>query len=165
MTPRHEDLQRLLETLRGFEVAMLVTHGAGGELRARPMVISHLGDHGQLWFATSGALPKVTEIVADGRAVAIMQSDHLYVSVSGHVRSETDIDVVESHLSEDAERWLDSAAGRPTALVLSPRSAEIWDSTPPEGAKGKAVSLVGAAQRSSATTPPVKHVVIPFPPA
>lgn len=162
MTPRREDLQRLLDAVRGFDVAMLVTHGASGELRARPMVISHLGDGGQLWFATSAGLPKVTEVVEDGRAVAIMQSEHLYVSVTGHMRRVTDIDVVESHLSEDAERWLDSAAGRPTALVLSPRYAEIWDAAPTEAGR----AAVGhAAHRSSATTPPVKHVLVPFPPA
>jgi general stress protein 26 len=165
-TTRDDDQQRLLETMRRFDTAMLVTHGASGELHARPMIISDVTEEGVLWFATNEHTPKVTEVDQDRRAVAIMQSDQLYVSVSGHIRTVTKDDLVTAHLSDDAKTWLDPKGGAATGLALQPLTGEIWDCSVDETVR-TAVRM--ALLKRPAATPPsaplVEHVVVPFSPA
>ena len=169
MTTERKNIERLLSTLDKFDTAMLVTHGASGELHARPMVISDVGRDGQLWFVTTDEAPKVTEVEEDARTVAIMQTHEVYVSVSGHLRRQTDPDVVSAHLNERARGWLDPTMGDPMALMLAPLHAEIWDCSVNQHVR-TAVRM--ALKRNNAAAPQleepaslVKHVVIPFPPA
>ncbi len=45
---------KLLEILKKFRTAMLVTHASHGALRARPMALVKVdGDTGDVWFMTS----------------------------------------------------------------------------------------------------------------
>ena len=64
----------LRDTIDRFDAAVLVTHGASGELHARPMVIASTSAEGKMWFITNDATPKVTELEQDRRAMAIMQA-------------------------------------------------------------------------------------------
>lgn len=167
MTTQRDDLQRLLNEIDRFETAMLVTHGASGELHARPMIISDVGANGDLWFATSRETPKVTELDCDGRAVAILQSDDMFISVSGHIRMVTDHVEIAAHLSRRAKKWLDPDKGSPTALVLGPLSAEIWDCAVNAEVRTavRQALLRRGGSAAEARAPLVEHVVIPFPPA
>ena len=74
-----QTVQFLRDTIQRFETAILVTHGPGGELRARPMVISDTSSAGEMWFITNDATPKVVELKQDARAMAIMQAPGVQV--------------------------------------------------------------------------------------
>jgi len=124
------DRQKIYEMLEGFESTMLVTRTAAGPLEARPMRIAEVEPSGALWFVTSRASRKISEIVQDPRVLLVYQdASGQYLSVSGTAR------VVDEPLrtrrlwKESYKTWFPKGADDPEVVLVSvePEVAEFWD--------------------------------------
>jgi len=83
--------ERFWEIVDAVEFPLLVTHGEDGFPKARPMHLIHW-EKQTLWFATSRASNKVTQIAADAK-VTVLFVDTVqfnYVSVYGRAQVVTD---------------------------------------------------------------------------
>lgn len=83
--------ERFWEIVDAVEFPLLLTNGKDGFPQGRPMHLIHREKH-TLWFATSNASRKVTQIAADAR-VTVMFVDTVrfnYVSVHGRAQVVTD---------------------------------------------------------------------------
>ena len=80
-----DDPRDLATLLGAYRVALLITRGADGQLRCRPMAMRQKVRDEEIWFATSGASKKCREIEEDPRcALALFDAqDGTTLSVSG----------------------------------------------------------------------------------
>ncbi|HTN86785.1 MAG TPA: pyridoxamine 5'-phosphate oxidase family protein, partial [Sorangium sp.] len=88
--------EKLLEILKKFRNAMLVTQASHGTLRARPMALVKVDDGtGDIWFMTSIDSGKIDEIESNPEVNVTLQEQRRYLSLSGRasiVRSRAKID-------------------------------------------------------------------------
>lgn len=135
--------QNFFELLKKFDTAMLVTHGKGGPLHARPMAIAETSEDGSVWFITGLDTPKVDEIDKDSELVATFQHDRQYLSVSGRAELHKDRARIHKVWKESFRAWFDGKDDPNIVLIrLNPSSAEYWDNT---GLKGLKFALKVAA--------------------
>lgn len=128
-TEQREHLYRLLKQ---FHTAMLVTHDHAGEesLRARPMAIAQVDDHGEIWFVTSIDSAKTHEIDDDRRVHLVCQDDHsVYLSISGRARLEQDRAKLAEVWSEMMKVWFPAGKDDPSIVLIAvtPEIGEFWD--------------------------------------
>jgi general stress protein 26 len=126
------DITRLGALIHGIRIAMLTTQGSDGQLRSRPMAVQEAEFDGDLWFFTSVASGKVSEIEHDAHVnVAFADTDHQrYVSVAGRA-SLVDDPAKKAELWSPAFRaWFPEGLDDPrlTLLKVHAESAEYWDS-------------------------------------
>ena len=82
-----QQAQKFHHLLSEFKTAMLVTHTAEGELRARPMAIAQIEENCRVWFFTGLESGKVHEIETDTHVGIVCQRDRdVYLSLSGLAR-------------------------------------------------------------------------------
>src|SRR5688500_2222929 len=75
---------KLVELLKQFSTAMLITHESDDRLRARPMAIAQVEDSGKVWFVSGEDTAKVHEILRDTRVHLSLQKDRsIYLSING----------------------------------------------------------------------------------
>lgn len=124
------DHTKLVELLRQFSTAMLVTHHAEHHLRARPMAIAEVEDSGTMWFLSGEKSGKVHEILNDTHVHLTFQKDRsTYLSVSGRASLTHDRDKV-AELWEEAFRvWFPGGKDDPDLMLIQviPEDAEYWD--------------------------------------
>src|SRR5688500_18354491 len=72
--------QHLSKLLESFDTAMLITKYGDGD-HARPMAIAEVDGASTIWFVTSTASPKLTELSRDSRVAVTCQSDKKYVAL------------------------------------------------------------------------------------
>ena len=133
-----EKRAHLREVMSEFDTAMLMTHGADGQPRARPLAIARSGDgepEGVLYFPTSLSSPKVEEIAANSRVCVTMQDKKRFVSVSGTAQIRRDRHLIESLWSDAWKVWFPDGKDDPELCLVAvvPTAAEYWDNS---GAKG-----------------------------
>jgi general stress protein 26 len=137
MKTRRQRWKALLErfqAIRGqFNTAMLITRGADGAFRGRPMAIVGSDSAGDLWFVSSLDSGKVDEIVLDDRVTVSMQrGDSTFLSVSGRARVSRERRLVEALWNNDRSGWL--RQGRPgpreVAIQVIVEEVEYWSSPP-----------------------------------
>lgn len=118
------------ETLDTFHTGMLVTHAAGGALRARPMVLAGVDRaEDRLYFFTDLETPKVDEIRHDELVSVTFQSTSAYLSISGTARILVDRPKVRSLWQDAFKVWFPQGPDHDSlALIeLNGDSGEIWD--------------------------------------
>jgi general stress protein 26 len=121
---------------RSFDTAMLVTHGADGSSRARPMSVGQVEDDARLWFITSTTNDLVTELAHDPRALVVMQGRLVYLCIEGEASTHHDRAKVAELWSEPMRVWFQDA-NDPNILLLEfrPTGAEYWDMAGTKGIK------------------------------
>jgi general stress protein 26 len=126
---------QLLELVREFKTAMLVTHRLDGPLRARPLSLAQEHDDGVLYFATAVDSPKVDEVVVAPDVLVTLQDSSRYVSISGKARVTRDRALIERLWSEPWRVWFPDGKDDPKLCILAviPEEAEYWDQS---GTKG-----------------------------
>jgi general stress protein 26 len=102
---------------RSFDTAMLVTHGADGSSRARPMSVGKVEDDARLWFITSTTNDLVTELARDPRALVVMQGRLVYLCIEGEASTHHDRAKVAELWSEPMRVWFQDA-NDPNILLL-----------------------------------------------
>ena len=125
-----DDHSKLVELLRQFSTAMLVTHEADGRLRARPMAIAQVEDSGKLWFVSGDDTAKVHEIIVDTRVHLTLQKDRsVYLSINGHATLIHDRAKVDEVWNESFKVWFQEGKSDPNLVLISvePEDAEYWD--------------------------------------
>src|ERR1700733_10713712 len=81
-----EKREHVRKLIAGFDTAMLVTLGTGGDLRSRPLSIAEKRKDDTLYFATSIDSGKVGEIEHNSNVNVAMQDGRRFVSLTGQAR-------------------------------------------------------------------------------
>jgi general stress protein 26 len=119
--------------IRDAQVAMMVTLGEGGQMRARPMrAVSTEDFSGTLWFFTSQPSPKTQEMQHDDRVLLAYADPNSqnYVAISGTARLVHDPQKQKELWSEPLRTWFPGGPEDPKAALIKVEveGAEYWDS-------------------------------------
>ncbi len=139
-----DDAGKLYDLLRKFHTAMLVTHVANGDVRARPMAIADTEKGGAIWFITNRESAKVHEIEKDTRVLVVAQRDRdVYLSIIGAASMVDDRTHVDRIWNEAFKVWFPGGKNDPDIALIRVESleAEYWD----ESGTNKVQYLVQAA--------------------
>lgn len=141
MKPEHEKngtevASHFLELLRTIHTGVLVTHGAGGALKGRPLSIAHVEDDGALWFFTSAQSGKVNELANDRRALVSLAEADKYVVLDGEVELVKDAQKARALWKESFRIWY-SGPDDPNLVLLrfQPAVGEYWNNAGAQGLK------------------------------
>ncbi len=123
--------QKVFDLVKSIEVAQMVTIGADGRMRSRPMVAQQDAFAGELWFFTSATSGKLDELEAN-REVLLTYSDpskQTYVSIEGDGELVRDAQKVRDLWKEPMRVWFPKGPSDPDiALVrVRMREARYWD--------------------------------------
>jgi general stress protein 26 len=124
------DHHKLVELLREFSTAMLITHDRDRHLRARPMAIAEVEDSGKIWFLSGEDTAKVHEIEKDTHVHLALQKDpSVYLSVNGLATLVHDRSKVHELWDDSFEMWFPEGMYDPTLALIAvePVDAEYWD--------------------------------------
>jgi len=120
---------KMLEMLRGFDNAMLVTHSVDNGLSARPMAIAKVDDDGSVWFVSDQHSGKMIELAANSSVGVTMQNNRQFVSLSGSARIIDDRDIIGTLWNEMWRVWFPDGKDDPSIRLLHilPEHGEYWD--------------------------------------
>ena len=125
--------QKFIEVLKSFDNAMLISGVSGHQgvgMHARPMSIAEVDKDGVLWFLTGKDTEKAFEISRESEAMAVMQGNVRYLSVSGNAEIVEDRAKVHALWKEPMRAWFDGKDDpRIVLIALRPSAAEYWDNT------------------------------------
>lgn len=125
-SPRKEQ-QKVIDLVSKFQTAMLVTHGANGQLHARPMMVGAF-DGREITFLTAVDSNKATEISHDQRVSITFQGSGAYMSMTGYGRIERDTSEARKLWSPVNKAWFDGPDDpRLSVLRVTLETAEYWD--------------------------------------
>jgi general stress protein 26 len=124
-----EGLSRIVDRLRDFDTAMLVTRGQQGELHGRPMQIADVDDGGRLTFVTHRSTGKVDDIAHDDHVVVCAQERRLFVRITGRAFVHEDRSRVDELWSETWRAWFPEGKDDPELVLVDvePVECELWD--------------------------------------
>ena len=126
------DAEKLYDLIADVKIAMMTTVDADGTMHARPMYSQEADEHGDLWFFTKLASPKLAEISRDNEvnlAYSHPSKQH-YVSVSGRASVVQDAQKAEELWSEGLRTWFPKGSDDPRIALIKVDvdMAEYWDS-------------------------------------
>ncbi|WP_437682622.1 pyridoxamine 5'-phosphate oxidase family protein [Sorangium sp. So ce131] len=157
--------EKLMEILKKFRNAMLVTQATHGVLRSRPMALMKVDDAtGDIWFMTSIDSGKVDEIESNPEVNVTLQQEHRYLSLSGRASIVRSRAKIEELWSEEAKVFFPRGKDDPhLALIhVSPREGEYWDN---HGAVGLRFLVEAVKAYVTGTTPKTdstQHASVPL---
>ncbi len=119
--------QKVIDLLSKFQSAMLVTHGANGQLHARPMRVGTF-DGREMTFLTAADSNKANEISNDQRVAVTFQGSGTYMSMTGYARIERDLSEARRLWSPINNAWFYGPTDpRLSVLIVTLETAEYWD--------------------------------------
>ena len=150
MQTSFQQREHLDELVRTFRTAMLVTHGANGELRGRPMSVAGIEDSGDLWFSTGVSSAKADEMLVDPRVSVIMQNASRFVCVSGEAELIVNGAKAAELWNEAWRPWFPGGPHDPEFALVRVRAhgAEFWDIS----GVGGALYVLNAARHAATGT-------------
>ena len=107
--------------IKELDICLLTTHGEDGALDSRPMSNNGLVDwDGQSWFFAPRHGALVRQLSADPEASAGYRATEgfTFVSVSGPVAIETDVELKERFWMSELERWFPGGPSDPDVVLL-----------------------------------------------
>ncbi len=123
-----EAVLHLVELLRAFEAATLVTRSRAGGLQGRPTSIARVEDNATVWLVTSAASVKAEELVEDSRAMLTLQAPLRFVSVNGRAELVSGVAELAARWKESYRVWYDGRSEPEIALIrFTAFDAEYWD--------------------------------------
>jgi len=150
-----EAVLHLVELLRAFEAATLITRARGGGLQGRPTSIAQVEDNATVWLVTSASSIKAEELVEDSRAMLTLQASLRFVSVNGRAELIPGAAELAARWKESYRIWYDGRAEPEIALIrFTAFDAEYWDDSGARGlryafrANSADESVEGAATRA-----------------
>ena len=128
---------KLHELVESFGLAMLVTHTAEGQMRARPMAVAKAYENGSLWFATDKHSAKVEEIEQESHVAITMQDKTRFVSISGVASLRDDRAKLAELWKTEWKVWFPGGKDDPNIALLevSGTRGEYWDNSGLSGLK------------------------------
>lgn len=115
--------------------AVLLTTRARDRLHTVPMDIQRVDDDGTMYFATSTATVKTSEIEADPRVQIAFQGKTRFAVVHGRALVSQDRKLIDELWKEDWRLWFPEGKEQPdiAIIVVDPERGEYWDQS---GTKG-----------------------------
>jgi len=140
---RQHDITQINSLIGKFDTAMLISESVDGELRGRPMSLAGTrtgslaealeGEQviSSLYFFTRADDEKLKEIDRRPDVNVAMQSEGLYLSITGRARIEASHGLVDEFWTTAAQLWFPQGPEDPnlTLLAVEPSYAECWDRT------------------------------------
>ncbi len=123
-------VEHLHQLLQKFDTAMLVTHTAQGEIRARPMAIVRVDPDCRVWFFSGKGSGKVGEIVEDCEVNIVCQDEFsLYLSISGRATLQRNREKIDELWEEGFQTWFPQGKDDPDLMLIAvePTEGEYWD--------------------------------------
>lgn len=136
-TQQAEQPRHLVQVLKDFDSAILVTRAEGGELRGRPMALAKIEEGGDIFFATSLNNETVREIEADQRVVVTVQGKLKFASVSGRAHIMRDRALIKQLWREGWKLWFPDGPDDPSLCLIrfDAGEGEYWDNSGTRGIK------------------------------
>ena len=130
-----EKRERLMDILKDFDTAMLVTKDSSGGLHARPMSIADKRDDGTLYFSTAVHSKITSEIDANPNVTVTIQGKNRFVSLTGSARLLQKQSVIDALWSESWRVWFPKGRNDPALCIIAvdPIEAQYWDMGGAEG--------------------------------
>lgn len=127
--------RHLVDLLKGFSTAMMITTSGDRSMHARPMAIAEIGEDGELYFATSLDSGKLRDISINPDVTLIMQDGSVYVSLQGAAHLSTDPALIDRLWSEAWKVWFPEGKKDPSLVIMKidPTDAEYWDNSGLQG--------------------------------
>jgi len=121
--------QHFIDLMRNFDNAMLVTHAANGEMRARPMAIADVTDSGDVFFVTHTESGKVEELLRDERTLITLQGTLKQASLTGRAEVIHDRQAIRKLWNPAWQMWFAGGVEDPNIALIrvKPEEAEYWD--------------------------------------
>lgn len=134
-TQQTDQPQHLVQVLKDFDSAILVTRTAGGELRGRPMALAEINASGDIFFATSLNNETVREIEADQRVAVTVQGKVKFASVSGRAHVMRDRALIKKLWREGWKLWFPDGPDDPNLCLIKfdADEGEYWDTSGTRG--------------------------------
>lgn len=154
--------EKLVDNIKSFDTAMLVTRSSTGGLRARPMAIADVQPAGGLWFVTSAATEKIHEIADRSEVNVSLQSSSVYVSVTGTARTVRNPTKIRELWKEAWRVWFPDGPDESDLVLINvePTSAEFWDNRGTKGVRylwEAAKAYVKGERVDDSDLPPAHH--------
>ncbi|HEY7773257.1 MAG TPA: pyridoxamine 5'-phosphate oxidase family protein [Marinagarivorans sp.] len=145
VTEKDKPINTLRKLIKEEDIIMLVTKSKQGQLRSRPMEVSHVTDEGKFVFFTHSNADLSTEIT-ENNAVNISfcrEEQDDYVSVSGVAQINQNQSEIEALWQDRFTRWIPDGLDEPTLamIVVTPLHAEHWGMKDHRTSLGKLLDL------------------------
>ena len=130
-----EKREHLMEILKGFNTAMLVTRDLNGGFHSRPMAIADKRDDGTLYFSTAIQSKIASEIEANPQVNVTIQGRNRFVSLTGSARLVQKKPLTDALWSESWRVWFPEGKNDPSLCIIAvdPFEAQYWDLGGAEG--------------------------------
>jgi general stress protein 26 len=146
--------EKLMDVLKTFRNAMLVTQANDGALRSRPMALLKVEESGDIWFISSHSSAKVDEIEAHAQVNVALQKERAFLSLSGRASISRDRAKIDELWTEECKVYFPKGKEDPDIALIkvSPSEGEYWDN---EGLNGLKFLLESVKAYITGTTPTV----------
>jgi len=134
-TQHNDEPQHLVQVLRDFDSAILVTRTPNGELRGRPMALAEIKSEGDIYFATSLSNDVVREIESEPRVAVTVQGKLKFASVSGKAKVVRDRALIQKLWREGWKLWFPEGQNDPNLCLIKfdADEGEYWDTSGTRG--------------------------------
>lgn len=127
-----ETLEKLRQLVKDINIAMLTTLSEDGSLHSRPMSCNgEIDADGTLWFFTSSASSKVSEVNRQHQVNVSFADPHKqeYVAIAGTAELVQDKDKMAQLWQPHLKAWFPQELAEPDIALLkvTPTQAEYWD--------------------------------------
>lgn len=129
--------KKLIELIKDFDNAMLVTKTDDGQLDARPMAVADVESDGTLWFITDRTSGKVADLMLSDQVAVTMQSSNKFVTLTCTAHVVDDRKKLSDVWKEAWKVWFPDGKSDPaiTLLKIEPSGGEFWDNSGVAGMK------------------------------
>ena len=129
MASAQSDRQHLIEVIRRFDAAIMLTRDPDGGRHGRPMAVVAVEDDGDIFFVTDLGSPKVAEINCDDDVVVTFQSGHRFAVVEGPAELIVDQERVDKYWQDSWRLWFPEGRQdwRLCLIRVAPARGEYWD--------------------------------------
>lgn len=125
--------EKFWDMIEDHHAGMLVTHGPGGTLHARPMHAIPLRERGEILFFTALAGGKAHEIASSDEVLItfVSHKKNDYVVVNGKAELTRDKTLIEKHWNTMVKAWFPEGKDDPNVgmIRVRVRGGEYWDSS------------------------------------
>lgn len=123
------DRQHLIEVIKRFDAAIVLTRDPEGGRHGRPMAVVAVEENGDILFVTDVGSPKVAEIGRDDDVIVTFQSGHRFAVVEGKADVVVDQALVDKHWQASWRLWFPEGKEdwRLCLIRVTPWRGEYWD--------------------------------------
>jgi general stress protein 26 len=136
-TEQVDQPEHLVQVLKDFDSAILITRTEDGALRGRPMALAEVEAGGDVFFASSLNNETVREIEGDPRVAVTVQGKLKFASVSGRAHVMRDRALIKKLWREGWKLWFPDGPDDPNLCLIKfdADEGEYWDTSGTRGIK------------------------------